>query len=48
VKLIGPDFFEWKGLRRMRLGGLAHWEGHYYDHGNPVPGWLIPDILTDC
>ena len=42
MKLNGPDFFEWMGLRR---GGLARWEGHYYDHGNPVPGWLIPDIL---
>ncbi len=42
MKLSGPDFFEWMGVRR---GGLARWEGHYYDHGNPVPGWLIPDIV---
>ena len=45
MKLTGPDFFEWMGLRRVRRGGLARWEGHYYDHGNPVPGWLIPDIV---
>ncbi|MGH3814531.1 MAG: hypothetical protein ACRDUV_19110 [Pseudonocardiaceae bacterium] len=45
MKLSGPDFFEWMGLRRVRRGGLARWEGHYYDHGNPVPGWLIPDIV---
>jgi hypothetical protein len=45
VKLTGPDFFEWMGLRRARRGGLARGAGHYYDHGNPVPGWLIPDII---
>lgn len=45
MKLSGPDFFEWLGLRRVRRGGLARREGTYYDHGNPVPGWLIPDIL---
>lgn len=44
MKLSGPDFFEWMGLRRARRGGLARREGHYRDHGNPVPGWLIPDI----
>ncbi len=42
MKLSGPDFFEWMGVRR---GGLAHGEGRYYDHGNPVSGWLIPDIV---
>jgi hypothetical protein len=45
MKLSGPDFFEWMGLRRVRRSGLTSWEGHYYDHGNPVPGWLIPDII---
>ncbi len=45
MKLSGPDFFEWMGLRRVRRGGLTRGEDHYYDHGNPVPGWLIPDIL---
>ncbi len=45
MKLSGPDFFEWMGLRRVHRGGLAHREGAYYDRGNPVPGWLIPDIL---
>jgi hypothetical protein len=47
MKLSGPDFFEWMGLRR---GGLARWESHYYDHGNLgnlVPGWLIPDIIDE-
>ncbi|MGH3767034.1 MAG: hypothetical protein ACRDS0_10405 [Pseudonocardiaceae bacterium] len=33
------------GLRRVRRGGLTRREGTYYDRGNPVPGWLIPDIL---
>jgi hypothetical protein len=46
MKLSGPDFFEWMGLRRVRRGGLAHRDGTYYDHGDPVPGWLIPDILN--
>jgi hypothetical protein len=45
MKLSGPDFFEWMELRRVRRGGLARGESHYYDHGNPVPGWLIPDIV---
>ncbi|MGH3694887.1 MAG: hypothetical protein ACRDRX_13025 [Pseudonocardiaceae bacterium] len=45
MKLSGPDFFEWMGLRRVRRGGLTRREGIYYDRGNPVPGWLIPDIL---
>jgi hypothetical protein len=45
MKLSGPDFFEWMGLRRVRRGGLTSREGHYYDHGNPVSGWLIPDII---
>ncbi len=45
MKLSGPDFFEWMGLRRVRRGDLAHREGTYYDHGNPIPGWLVPDIL---
>ncbi|MGH3975666.1 MAG: hypothetical protein ACRDS9_20385, partial [Pseudonocardiaceae bacterium] len=45
MKLSGPDFFEWLGLRRVRRGGLTRREGTYYNHGNPVPGWLIPDIL---
>ncbi|MGH3683722.1 MAG: hypothetical protein ACRDSM_01395 [Pseudonocardiaceae bacterium] len=45
MNLSGPDFFEWMGLRRVRQGGLARGAGHYYDHGNPRPGWLIPDIL---
>ena len=45
MKLNGPDFFEWLGLRRVRRGGLARREDTYYDHGNPVCGWLIPDIL---
>lgn len=45
MKLTGPDFFEWMGLRRVHRGSLARSEGHYYDHGNPVPGWLIPDII---
>jgi hypothetical protein len=44
MKLSGPDFFEWMGLRRVRRGGVARREGTYYEHGNPVPGWLIPDI----
>jgi hypothetical protein len=43
MKLTGPDFFEWMGVRR---GGLARRESHYYDHGNPVSGWLIPDIIN--
>ncbi len=47
MKLTGPDFFEWMGLRRVRRGGLTRWEGHYYDHGNPVHGWLIPDIIDE-
>jgi hypothetical protein len=46
MKLTGPDFFEWMGLRRVRRGGLTRREGHYYNHGNPVPGWLIPDIIN--
>jgi hypothetical protein len=45
MKLSGPDFFEWLGLRRVRRGGLARGAGHYYDHGTPLSGWLIPDIL---
>lgn len=46
MRLTGPDLFEWRGLRRVRRGGLARWEGHYYDHSNLVPGWLIPDIIN--
>ncbi len=45
MKLSGPDYFEWMGLRRVRRGGLARRAGTYYDHGDSVPGWLIPDIL---
>ncbi|MGH3698214.1 MAG: hypothetical protein ACRDRU_26535 [Pseudonocardiaceae bacterium] len=45
MNLSGPDFFEWMGLRRVRQGGLARGAGHHYDHGNPLPGWLIPDGL---
>ena len=47
MKLTGPDFFEWMGLRRVHRGGLARRKGHYYDHGSPVPGWLIPDIIDE-
>ena len=39
--------FRVNGLRRVRWGGLAHREGTYYDHGNPVLGCLIPDILNE-
>lgn len=45
MKLNGPDFFELMGLRRVHRGSLARGADHYYDHGNPVPGWLIPDII---
>ncbi|MGQ0774248.1 MAG: hypothetical protein ACT4NY_07515 [Pseudonocardiales bacterium] len=45
MKLNGPDFFAWKGYRKVRQGGLAYREGHYYDQGTPVPGCLIPIIV---
>jgi hypothetical protein len=45
MKLTGPDFFEWMGLRRVRRGGLARYEDHYYDQGIPVPGCLIPLLV---
>lgn len=47
MKLSGPDFFELMGLRRVHRGGLARREGTYYDHGTPIPGWLIPEILNE-
>ncbi|MGQ0774116.1 MAG: hypothetical protein ACT4NY_06820 [Pseudonocardiales bacterium] len=28
----------------MRRGGLACFEGGYYDHGAPIPGCLIPHV----
>lgn len=45
MKLIGPEFFQWKGLRQVRRGGLTRVKDRYYDHGLPVPGCLIPDIV---
>lgn len=45
MKLNGPDHFEWMGLRRVHRGGLARRDGHYYDQGTPVPGWLIPHLV---
>jgi len=45
VKLIGPEFFQWKGLRRVLSGGLACFEGRYYDQGAPVPGCFIPLVV---
>lgn len=45
MKLIGPDFFQWKGLRRVRSGGLACVEGRYYDQGTPVPGCFISLVV---
>lgn len=45
MRLKGPDFFAWMGLRRVRRGGLAHLDGHYYDQGAPVPGWLVPELV---
>jgi hypothetical protein len=45
VKLDGPDFFTWKGLRRVRQDGLVRRAGHYYDQGAPVLGCLIPHLV---
>lgn len=45
-RLTGPEFFQLKGLRRVRRGGLECCDGHYYDQGVPVSGCLIPDIVV--
>ncbi|MGQ0778011.1 MAG: hypothetical protein ACT4NY_26975 [Pseudonocardiales bacterium] len=44
-RLTGPEFFQLKGLRQVRRGGLVHGDGHYYDQGAPVSGRLIPIIV---
>lgn len=44
-RLTGPEFFQLKGLRRVRQGGLECCDGHYYDQGAPVSGCLIPNIV---
>ncbi|MGH3939544.1 MAG: hypothetical protein ACRDTG_13120 [Pseudonocardiaceae bacterium] len=45
MKLTGPDHFAWMALRRVRHGGLARRDGHYYNQGIPVGGWLIPHLV---
>ncbi|MGH3906151.1 MAG: hypothetical protein ACRDTE_18510 [Pseudonocardiaceae bacterium] len=46
MKLCGPDYWSWLGLRRVNCGAVARFEGVYYDAGQPIPGCLYEELFT--
>lgn len=44
--LAGPDLFAWLALRRAHAGGVARFEGSYFDSGRRVPCFL-PDVFDE-
>ena len=44
--LAGPDLYAWMALRRVHGGGVARFEGCYYDSGRRMPCFL-PDVFDE-
>ncbi|MBV8541795.1 MAG: hypothetical protein JO063_04545 [Pseudonocardiales bacterium] len=46
--LSGTELVDWMALSRVHAGQVTRHQGRYLDGGQPMPGYLVPELLFDA